>query len=313
VPTKSCLAALVFGLLIVHPSFAQPKSNSSVPDQAKDDGAKQSAASSLEDMLAKALKQNPDILVAEAKLRTAEAELNRVRQQVLAKIVDLNAEIVSSKYISKEADTRLTRLKELRSKGGNLVSDEDLGTAQMVADKYKFELSRKEAEMSLLIGKKVALGDKVQPLAISPDGQWLLAEIDGSFRMKNLATDKWVDPKALDLKKSTADKMRAALETQVKVNYNRVPLEEVLEYLQSLVKGVNLYLAGREFKRDSPVTAKLTEPVSLLAALQLLEDTTGLRFIVREYGIVAVDRNNLPPGALSVSDFARQSTEKTTK
>jgi hypothetical protein len=51
----------------------------------------------------------------------------------------------------------------------------------------------------------------------------------------------------------------------------------------------------------------------LLAALQLLEDTTGLRFIVREYGIVAVDRSNLPPGALSVSDFARQPVDKTTK
>jgi hypothetical protein len=308
VRTKSCLAALVFGLLIVQSTFGQ---GTELP---KGDGAKQPAASSLEDMLATALKQNPDILVAEAKLRIAEAELSRVRQHVLAKIVILNAEIASSRLILKEARFRLTRLEQLRAKGGNIVSDEEMGTAQVLADKYTGELARKEAEMPLLIGKKVAgMGDRGQPLAISPDGQWLLAEIDGSFRIKNLATDKWVDPKALDLKKPTADKVRAALEAQVTVSYNKVPLEEVLEHLQSTVKGVNLYLAAREYKKDSPVTAKLTEPVSLLAALQLLEDTTGLRFIVREYGIVAVDRSNLPPGALSVSDFARQPVEKTTK
>src|SRR5262249_52782687 len=41
--------------------------------------------SELEQMLAEALAHNPDIRVAEAKLREAEAELNRVRLQVLQK------------------------------------------------------------------------------------------------------------------------------------------------------------------------------------------------------------------------------------
>jgi len=307
--TKSCLAALVISLLIVYPTFGQDKSDASGSQQPKD---KQGAPSNLEDMLAKALKQNPDILVAEAKVRTAEAELNQVRQQVLAKIVMLNAEIDAANAILREAALRYARLTELRNlKPRSIVTDEELGTAKETMLKYKAELARKEAELPLLIGKRAAglAGDQSKALATSPDGQWLLAEIDGRIVMKNLTTGKWVDPKALDLKKSTADKVRAALETQVKVNYKNVPVEEVLEHLQASVKGVNFHLAARGI--NNTVTAKLSEPVSLLDALQLLEDTIGVHFMVRDYGIVAV--HILPPGAISVSDFARQSAEKTTK
>src|SRR4051794_33829889 len=48
---------------------------------------------SLEDLLDKALRQNADIRAAEAKVREAEAELNRVRHQVLAKVVSLRNDI----------------------------------------------------------------------------------------------------------------------------------------------------------------------------------------------------------------------------
>jgi hypothetical protein len=303
VQIKSYLAALVLSVLVAPQAFVQDASSSQQP---KED-TKQPAASALEDLLAKALKQNPDILVAQAKVREAEAELNRVRQQVLAKIVILNAEIDAARVFLKEAEYRFARLRELQRK--SMVPDEEFGTGQFTVLKYKAELARKEAELSLLIGKKVAgLTDQSKALAISPDGQWMVME-DGSVRVKNL-TDKWVDPRTLDLKKPTAEKVRAALETQIKVQFSKVPLEEVLHQLQAMVKGVNLFLTAPQ---NRPVTAKLEEPVSLLAVLQLLEDVTGLSFIVREYGIVAVERSNLPPGALLVSDFARQPAEKTTK
>src|SRR5947209_1017266 len=57
--------------------------------QRKGDKAAPPADTDLADMLAKALRDNPDIRVAEAKLREADAELNRIRLQVTQKVVTL--------------------------------------------------------------------------------------------------------------------------------------------------------------------------------------------------------------------------------
>jgi hypothetical protein len=242
---------------------------------------------SLEDMLAKALKQNPDILVAEAKVREAEAELNRVRQHVLAKIVALNMDIEGAKDILRESKNRLDRLTELRSKGQKTVSDEEYGTAQVTYYKYLAEHARKKADLPLLLGKQFpGSGDSLKPLG-------------EPLETKSVPTA------------STAAKFRAALEMQVNADFGEVQLDKALEYFQSNLKGVNLTLSLREVSPQAKIKTKLVEPVSLLAALQLLEDKLGIQFIVREYGIVAVDRNNVPPGALSLSEFAKLPGEKT--
>src|SRR5262249_24336780 len=59
--------------------------------------AKKPEPGSLEDLLDKALRNNADIRAAEAKVREAEAELNRVRHQVLAKIVGARNDIDAAK------------------------------------------------------------------------------------------------------------------------------------------------------------------------------------------------------------------------
>src|SRR5215469_3745646 len=53
--------------------------------------------SALEEMLAEALKNNPDIRVAAAKLAEADAELNRTRLQVTQKVASLHHAILSQK------------------------------------------------------------------------------------------------------------------------------------------------------------------------------------------------------------------------
>src|SRR5206468_7820042 len=57
----------------------------------------QAAEPTLEEMLTNALKDNPDIRVAEAKVREAEAELNRTRLQVTQKIVALQQALLAQK------------------------------------------------------------------------------------------------------------------------------------------------------------------------------------------------------------------------
>src|SRR6516164_866853 len=51
----------------------------------------------LEEMLTRALKDNPDVRVAEAKVREAEAELNRTRLQVTQKVIAVHKALEAQK------------------------------------------------------------------------------------------------------------------------------------------------------------------------------------------------------------------------
>jgi len=104
---------------------------------------------SLEAVMEIALKQNPDILFAEAKIREAEAELKRVQQQVLAKIMVVQTEIKGAQALLEEAQKRMDRLRNLLSRGG--VSNID--DAQMAVAKFRAELERKQTELAVLTGK----------------------------------------------------------------------------------------------------------------------------------------------------------------
>ncbi len=101
-----------------------------------------------------ALKNNPDILVMETSVRHAEAELNRVRQQVLGKITILRGNIEATRSILRETQKRLNTLMRLKSSGTNPVSDTDIGDAEVSVAKYDAELKMKEAELTAVVGRK---------------------------------------------------------------------------------------------------------------------------------------------------------------
>ncbi len=119
------LAVLVAGSALLSRSMAQqatlsaqekkPPTNSSPgPNQAKP--AKQ-AEPTLEEMLNKALKDNPDIRVAEAKVREADAELNRTRLQVTQKVLVFHHSRESQKAIIKVAEEDLQRIQKSQQSG----------------------------------------------------------------------------------------------------------------------------------------------------------------------------------------------------
>ena len=75
----------------------------------------------LEQMLAEALKNNPDVRVAESKLREAEAQLHRARMQVMQKAVTLRGAVAAQEGALKEAEvgfkaaeSRAKRMAQLR-------------------------------------------------------------------------------------------------------------------------------------------------------------------------------------------------------
>jgi hypothetical protein len=112
---------------------------------------------------------------------------------------------------------------------------------------------------------------------------------------------------------TVAERIRKALDTPVAVKFERVPLKDVLEFLEEKAPGISFrLLEGRN--RDigsAPVSMRLKQEVPLGAALQAIQDTVpGLRFAVREYGVLVTREDQLPPGAMLVHDFWKGEGDK---
>jgi hypothetical protein len=97
-----------------------------------------------------------------------------------------------------------------------------------------------------------------------------------------------------------ADRVRRALDTHVTLNYNAVPVMDVLNELQ---KTYGLPLTVKRPDMSYKVTLSF-EDQPLGAVLQAITDVYGVEFFLRDYGVlVAVAGQPLPPGAVRVHDF----------
>lgn len=256
------------------------------------------AKSKLEEMLAEALKNNPDIRVAAAKVAKADAELNRTRLQVTQKIVEL--------YYAIDAQKKTIALQEEKSaalgrqyNSGQLPFVEILGARQALT-LAKAKLAELESQMPALLGK-VTRGS---------EGDIPRITIGSDAGFKNKEGRLEILPPLQRATGPMADKIRKALETPITVNYKDVKFSEILKDLEKKASGLSFHVrelaTGGQFGADeAKVTLHFDMPLPIAAILQATEDATGAHFIVRDYGIL-VTIGKLPPGALTVQDFMRQ-------
>src|SRR5579885_2073808 len=138
--------------------------------------AEEKKPSQLEELIAQALLGNPDLRVAESKVREAEAELNRARLQVIQKVVahqhtvdtlmsgvktaDANYTLAEAKLKQAEADyKRMTNLgavapADLDAARANLEQAKaNLETAKAALQAAKADLAKAQAELPYLLGK----------------------------------------------------------------------------------------------------------------------------------------------------------------
>jgi hypothetical protein len=259
----------------------------------------------LEEMLDRALKNNPDIRVAESKVREAEAELNRTRLQVMQKVVKLQQELAVSKALVEQAQANLDRTLELQK--ARQISQAEVTIAKQMLQQAKANLAKVEADFPYLLGQPAA--DPWRSLSrIRVDetlGVWQ-ADLGRFWDLSGQAGIQF--PGHLNVAKETvsrtsADKIRQALDLTVKANFEgTVPVQDVLNVWQETAKGVNLTV-GKSEMADVGVQLRLTQPVALGAALQWFEDTQGWRVVIRDYGIVLTEAHLVPPGALLLKDF----------
>ncbi len=294
--------------------------------------AEEKKPSALEELLSQALRDNPDVRVADAKVREAEAELNRARLLVIQKVVAHQHTVETLESAVKTAEARnavaeaglrlaeaqYQRIAELIKKGVTAREDvdaaqaklqqakADVDTARAMLQAAKADLAKAKAELPYLLGK----GNKEEKTDenVKHALKWLSSQQDyldtlsakalyaRSIEEAQRAWEKKAQPQG-----TVADKLRKALDTPTNLKFGpaEVPLDDVLELLKQK--------AGAPMVSTIPRTATALkhgislDNVPLGAAFQAVEDLAGVQFGVRDYGILVSDK--LPSGVLRLHDF----------
>jgi hypothetical protein len=296
------------------------------PAKPKDKEPTQGDKAPLEDLLAQALKDNPDIRVAEARVQKAEAELNRTRLQVMQKVAAFDAARKVARGKVALAEQELARLRQL--KNSNLVSVADFRTAEQALIAAQADLETVEAEMPALLGKppQKTLGERTLPVErdVLLGG---LKSLYASQREQESATafgvralaEAYRHEAAASVAGSVAEKIRKALDKPLALDVKDRPLSDVLEAIQDKAGIIIRNPLLTRWKDANPkITLRLPEALPLRALLEAIEDEVpespsigGIRFVVRSYGLLVVPTNAIPPGAVLMSQVAPAATDRT--
>jgi hypothetical protein len=262
----------------------------------------------LADLLAEALKNNPDLRVAEAKLLEAEAELRRTRLQVTQKIVATHSGLAAQKKQLAEYETIVRRLERLFQAG--TVPESELLLARQRVMLAKAKLAELEAQLPFVLGRQPGKSDQTKSMRARLLYSRELADAARLWNQTRIEVDpgsrQWFAVRSKGPRRTAAEKLRKALDTPVVLKFPaNTRLGDALEYLESKVPGVSFRIVnnGDTNIEDIPFQLRLKEPVPLGAAIQAIEDTLPFRFVVRDYGILVTEKDALPPNALLVNDF----------
>jgi hypothetical protein len=292
-------------------------------------GGQPPAKSKLERMLEKALHNNPDIRLAEAKLQEAQAELNKVRLQVAQKAVSLHHAWATQKAVVDHEQRKIARVRDLFAK--RAIAREEVEAAEENLAIAKAKLAEIEAQMPYVMGE--------QPLAGGPGGMHMMmggppgmlpgmggimgaggggmmggtggASMGGGAGMMGMMGAS----KAGAVEPDSAKRIRKVLETRVRVNYNKATVSMILEHLAKKVPGFScrnlLHLSPNIQEVGLDLAFDYDLPVG--AILEAIEDALlpgQVSFLVRDYGLVLMPRPLAPAGALSVGAFRRMVEKK---
>jgi hypothetical protein len=303
----TALAALLVAAGLV---LAQPTPGKNAPPKKDTPAAKEPpkpAPGSLEDTLDKALRNSADIKAAEAKVRDAEAELNRVRQQVLTKATALHVDLNLARRMLAVAEESLAIQNKAREGFAKASTLEGVLAAQAMVEKHRGEVEKLEAELKSLRGE---FAIKVTSAAIAGDILYS-AMADGSIRVWDVNGKAWhypltdvkgaVSSPAPAVKAPMLDRVKKLLDKEVEFQADQaVPeaLHRLLEVAETDIP-LRLLLPKTEFG-----TVSLRAKMPLGAWFQAIEDSDpGVWIVVRDYGLLLTTSDRAPDGALRVQDL----------
>ncbi len=267
-------------------------------------------------MLAKALRDNPDVRLAAAKLAEAAAELNKARLSVVQKVASQYQAVEAQKAAVDGAAAELEETKAAYKAAS--VSKADMRAAEQKLIDAKAKLAQLEAELPYLLGEEAEgknttaalLGAATRPPR--PEDAELMrhAFLDIIGRAPTLAEAAAFGPDGklyVAVQGPTADRIRAALDKPFTYNGKDIVLSEIIkkmsEALQIASQGLVIKDAAHDVTNVNGVSVDF-DNMPLGATLEWVEDTLpNYRFYVRDYGLVFAARDQAPPGAPLLHDF----------
>jgi hypothetical protein len=263
---------------------------------------------SLEEMLTRALRNNPDIRLYGTKVREAEAELQRARLQVTQKAVTLYHNRESQKDVVKAAEA------EAFAVGGNTEANRKLVAA-------KAKLAEIEAEIAYLVGGQPAKGPGAGAVFVDLDNDGMVDVFVANDSYRRALTGSLAAGRQPAARRavtgSMAEKIRKALERPVNLKVEQATLGAVMQMLQDKA-GITIQLAEGNLA-DYPVSGLNLKDIPVGAALEAVEDKfatrrsdglngdeehqPALRIAVRDYGLLVIPEDRLPPGAMLLEEF----------
>lgn len=283
------------------------------------------AKKSLDEYLAAAMKNSPDLQVAEAKVREAQAELRRSRIALAQRVIEANNNVDAAKAKVEHAESTFSRIKKLVETGN--VSQDELQNGQALLAQSKAQLAQSEATLNGLIGNLpgniagmaegntgvvggppgIPFGN--QAAAVPGAAIGFSGSCVGGGGMLGFGGGEGGMPFRRIPTGPMAEKLRKALNTNVKskaVKDARLP--ELINFQKSLVPEIPFVIHIGNQERE-PVNFTLEGDVPLGALLQAMEDVVpGLKFFVREYGILVTIEGNEPPDGVPVVEFWQKPT-----
>jgi len=261
---------------------------------------------SLEDTLEKSLRNSADIKAAEAKVRDAEAELNRVRSQVLTKATTLHSDLNLAKRLLTFLEADYKEHERLFKIQG--ISQNQLIAAQAPLEKQRGEIEKLEAELKSLRGEFAIT--ILTHAAFDSTGQYLYTQsINEALRIWDVQTgkllqDRYDTGKAAAVQTPMAERVRKLLDQEVQWMAPEVTVDVALDKVLKAAKSDIPYriLLGQDFANLERVN--MEGKLSVGAWLQAIEDTDPkIRIVVREYGFLLTLKDRVPMGAIGVSEL----------
>jgi len=269
------------------------------------DGGPPPQKSKLEEMLEKALKNNPDLRVAATKAQEAEAELNRTRLEVTRKVVRLHASLDAAKTNVAAAEQRLADVRKLADR--QAMSKDEVRAAEKDLAAAKTDLATAEGEASYLLGESIWVFTHTRVNVANEATQYLvdlgLPVDDRRSSLQQAQRYLGALQNAGKTSKPAAEmaaRIREALGTPMRLDYKDVPLTKVLKDFQGIT---DLVFVVRLEDEDPKVNLHLTDQ-PLGAVFQAITDQTSVSFMVRDYGILVLGAKHAVPGdAMPAHDF----------
>jgi len=257
----------VFGLAVGFAVGQPPATTTKSGDPPAKTETKPPGKVALEDAIATAMRNNPDIRVAEAEVQIAQAKLNQIRVQTAQKVAAAHAGLEVARRAAGFVAEQLRQMDGLKAAGaGGGISQAEYLQLQTTFARYQSDVSKFEADyntaLGIVPGQPAAGGTAGQKMAFAPDGHQLyVLTADGTIRLVQAPAPDKFDALWLSLildaiappkppAGSAADKLREALDKPVKLEDQKgVELERILV---NLTRAAGLDLRVRVPPREDP-------------------------------------------------------------